>query len=181
VSRPSDRAIAQAFWEMPLHDKGAIGWAADVGTRAREIDAAAPEGAQEINYDLRTSAGLNNACAKMQMKEGQGASDALYELAVKHGAPGAVAAGFAHTVNNAMIALHEQALERTTTPPQPQDAARDREDAERYRWLRDKAISGTRHDPAVLKDGPTDLCEFMFGDELDAAIDAARGAGGGGN
>ncbi len=47
-------------------------------------------------------------------------------------------------------------------------------DAERYRWLRDKAMMGSRHDPAVLKDGPTDCCEFMFGKELDAAIDAAR-------
>lgn len=46
-------------------------------------------------------------------------------------------------------------------------------DAERYRWLRDKAMMGSRHDPAVLKDGPTDCCEFMFGEELDAAIDAA--------
>ncbi|MCF3486966.1 hypothetical protein [Stenotrophomonas maltophilia] len=51
-----------------------------------------------------------------------------------------------------------------------------RKDAERYRWLRNDAITGTRHDPAVLKDGPTDCCDFMFGDELDAAIDAAMGA-----
>ena len=49
-------------------------------------------------------------------------------------------------------------------------------DAERYRWLRNDAMSGTRHDPAVLKDGPTDCCDFMFGDELDEAIDAAIGA-----
>lgn len=51
-----------------------------------------------------------------------------------------------------------------------------RMDAERYRWLRDDAMNGTRHDPAVLKDGPTDCCDFMFGDELDEAIDAAMGA-----
>lgn len=51
-----------------------------------------------------------------------------------------------------------------------------RKDAERYQWLRNDAITGTRHDPAVLKDGPTDCCDFMFGDELDAAIDAAMGA-----
>ena len=51
-----------------------------------------------------------------------------------------------------------------------------RKDAERYRWLRNDAMSGTRHDPAVLKDGPTDCCDFMFGDELDEAIDAAMGA-----
>lgn len=51
-----------------------------------------------------------------------------------------------------------------------------RKDADRYRWLRNDAMTGTRHDPAVLKDGPTDCCEFMFGDELDAAIDAAMGA-----
>lgn len=51
-----------------------------------------------------------------------------------------------------------------------------RKDAERYRWLRNDAITGTRHDPAVLKDGPTDCCDFMFGDELDAAIDAAMWA-----
>lgn len=51
-----------------------------------------------------------------------------------------------------------------------------RKDAERYRWLRDDAMTGTKHDPAVLKDGPADCCEFMFGDELDEAIDAAMGA-----
>lgn len=51
-----------------------------------------------------------------------------------------------------------------------------RKDAERYRWLRNDAMTGTKHDPAVLKDGPTDCCDFMFGDELDAAIDAAMGA-----
>lgn len=51
-----------------------------------------------------------------------------------------------------------------------------RVDAERYRWLRNDAMTGTKHDPAVLKDGPTDCCDFMFGDELDAAIDAAMGA-----
>lgn len=54
-----------------------------------------------------------------------------------------------------------------------------RKDAKRYRWLRDDAANGTRHDPAVLKDGPTDDCEFMFGGELDAAIDAAMGEGNG--
>lgn len=46
-------------------------------------------------------------------------------------------------------------------------------DAARYRWLRDKAMFGTRHDPAVLKDGPSDCCEFAFGEELDALVDAA--------
>lgn len=51
-----------------------------------------------------------------------------------------------------------------------------RQDAERYRWLRNDAMTGTKHDPAVLKDGPTDCCDFMFGDELDEAIDAAMGA-----
>lgn len=51
-----------------------------------------------------------------------------------------------------------------------------RKDAERYRWLRNDAMNGTKHDPAVLKDGPTDCCDFMFGDELDEAIDAAMGA-----
>lgn len=51
-----------------------------------------------------------------------------------------------------------------------------RRDAERYRWLRDDAMTGTKHDPAVLKDGPADCCEFMFGGELDETIDAAMGA-----
>lgn len=50
-----------------------------------------------------------------------------------------------------------------------------RVDAERYRWLRNDAMTGTKHDPAVLKDGPTDCCDFMFGDELDSAIDTAMG------
>lgn len=45
-------------------------------------------------------------------------------------------------------------------------------DAERYRWLREKAML-RGHDPAVLKDGPADCCEFYFGEELDAAIDSA--------
>lgn len=49
-----------------------------------------------------------------------------------------------------------------------------RADAERYLWLRDEAHQASRHAPAVLKDGPTDECSFYFGNELDAAIDAAR-------
>ena len=48
-----------------------------------------------------------------------------------------------------------------------------RRDAERYRWLRNKSEFGTRHDPAVYKDGPTDDLDFFHGDELDAAIDQA--------
>lgn len=52
------------------------------------------------------------------------------------------------------------------TQPQPQDAARDREDAERYRCLR-----STRVNPHAV---------LPCGDELDAYIDAARGAGWGG-
>ncbi|SDY08313.1 hypothetical protein [Lysobacter enzymogenes] len=51
----------------------------------------------------------------------------------------------------------------------PQDTARDREDAERYRWLRDE------FDPSV-----DDEILWLSGDSFDAAIDAARGAGGGG-
>lgn len=47
-------------------------------------------------------------------------------------------------------------------------------DAARYRWLRDSAMLGTKHDPAVLIDGPSDCCEFAFGLDLDAAVDAAR-------
>jgi len=50
-------------------------------------------------------------------------------------------------------------------------------DAERYRWLRNDAMNGSKHDPAVLKDGPADCCEFMFDDELDSAIDAAMEKG----
>ena len=48
-----------------------------------------------------------------------------------------------------------------------------RRDAERYRWLRNKSEFGTRHDPAVYKDGPTEDLDFFHGDELDAAIDQA--------
>ncbi|QQP96462.1 hypothetical protein [Lysobacter enzymogenes] len=174
---------------------------------------AQPEGAQGIDYNIRTSAGLNNACAKMHMAEGQGASDALYELAVKHGAPEATAAGFAHTVNNAMIALHEQALDRpVTTPPQPTEAARDREDAAAKfgafaveilnldaDWIGD--VDGGMLQDAAVKHGlldPVEVAEpcgegcncsaygefphecFRPTPIMQAAIDAARAAGGGG-
>lgn len=67
---------------------------------------------RETNLDVRTSAGMNNICAAMHFKDGQGASDAIYTLAVEHGAESYVAAGFAHTVNNAMLALYEMALDK---------------------------------------------------------------------
>ena len=46
-------------------------------------------------------------------------------------------------------------------------------DAERYRWLRDDAMHGARHDPAIAVVGDMeDAC--LFGVDADAAIDAAR-------
>jgi hypothetical protein len=48
--------------------------------------------------------------------------------------------------------------------------------AKRYLYLRNDAMTGTRHDPAVLLDGPSDCCTFAFGDELDLIIDAAIAA-----
>lgn len=55
----------------------------------------------------------------------------------------------------------------------PQATAAGPSDAERYRWLRNSAALGSKHDPAVMIDGPADCCKFAFGSDLDAAIDAA--------
>lgn len=56
------------------------------------------------------------------------------------------------------------------------------EDAERYRWLRDEANEAKRSEPMVMVD-PLDRAaqRLIHGEELDAAIDAARAAGGGGS
>lgn len=45
-------------------------------------------------------------------------------------------------------------------------------DAERYRWLRDKAEWSTRHDPSVSAYVMDDSPPALYGEELDAAIDA---------
>ena len=51
-----------------------------------------------------------------------------------------------------------------------------REDAERYRWLRNEANYARKHDPlCVLGFGPEQ--EMVDGEQLDAAIDAARREG----
>lgn len=49
MTAPSDKAIApeflaQAFWEVPLFDKGAIAWVEQVGIRARELQAQQGQG-----------------------------------------------------------------------------------------------------------------------------------------
>lgn len=48
-----------------------------------------------------------------------------------------------------------------------------REDAERYRWLRSDVATAENYPIACMRDGGW----LLLGDELDAAIDAAREAG----
>ena len=50
-----------------------------------------------------------------------------------------------------------------------------RADARRYRWLRDVAATTTDSEPVVCSSTPNDR-ECLFGDGLDAAIDAAMEA-----
>jgi hypothetical protein len=50
-----------------------------------------------------------------------------------------------------------------------------RRDAERYRWLRDEHSAVAESCMFIT---PDHMAEFRFGDDLDAAIDAARGNGG---
>lgn len=120
---------------------------------------------QVADYNVRTSAGLNNACAKMHMKEDQGASDALYELAVKHGAPEAAAAGFAHTVNNAMIALHEQAIDWTQPAAAP---------AVVVDWSMVATLRKLRTDVAAMKEDPY-RGDAVFRCGLNGGIDCVLG------
>lgn len=49
-------------------------------------------------------------------------------------------------------------------------------DARRYRWLRNDANGASRHSPAVLADGPTDECTFLFTETLDKAVDSEMAA-----
>lgn len=51
---------------------------------------------------------MQKAAASQTRKDGVGACDALYELAVKHGANDAEAAGFAHHVNGSLALLETQ-------------------------------------------------------------------------
>lgn len=52
---------------------------------------------------------MQKTAASQTRKDGVGACDALYELAVKHGASDTEAAGFAHQVNGALALLEAQA------------------------------------------------------------------------
>lgn len=54
---------------------------------------------------IKTQKRLIRSCARDAMRDGVGAMDALYELAVKHGADPKVASGFAHTANGAFALM----------------------------------------------------------------------------
>ncbi|WP_064748682.1 hypothetical protein [Lysobacter antibioticus] len=145
MDKPSDRAIAQAFWDAKENwDKNDGPYFLNLDyenllDRAREIDAAAPEGAQ-----------------------GQDVKD-LRDMA-KHFAERALLCDPKWNPHQVSARYRDLCLRLAATPPQHQDAARDREDAARYRWL--------RKDPSMLL--------HLSNRDFDAAIDAARAAGGGG-
>jgi hypothetical protein len=114
--RPSDRAIAQAFMELVGYDfLPAIGARDAVIERAREIDAAAPEGAQAV------------ACHRWR-RNGEIVGVSNYGGWID-GPPSEREHGAAENLSGTC----EWTVEYAYTAPPSQDA----EDAARYRWLRD--------------------------------------------
>lgn len=89
--------------------------------------------------------------------------NAEYSAAVKEGSHDAL--GLWDMLRDKMMEHADWLLSRA------RDAERDREDAERYRWLRDKAPHATPPAPYVSRNCGDECLE---GPELDAAIDAAR-------
>lgn len=60
----------------------------------------------------------------------------------------------------------------TTVSPEVREAIRACiKDAERYRWLRNQASFGTRHDPVACLYPGTEDWECLEGEALDTAID----------
>lgn len=122
TERPSDRAIAQAFYEIGAgNSEQAINWQR-IERRARELDDEAPEGAQvAVAYRWWNGTGWSYG---------------------ERTPPGAKA-----------HALY-------TTAPQPQDAARDREDAELFRYI-ERHVAAWHAEGAVL---PRIVVDPMFHD-----------------
>lgn len=172
----------------------------DDGVRPRDP---APEGAQPTRpYVSFDAGGVKVDLARyLKTPEGQAAVRSASGSGMAEGAQGAVAIGRVCYApdRNGCSRWHfwpeQSAHDHVDTLPwddgaqaskvftvyttQPQDTARDQEDAERYRWLRDKANDARRSAPMVMAD-PLDKAaqRLIHGEELDAAIDAARGAGG---
>lgn len=154
MTKPSDRAIAQAFFKV-LADPS-VAWRAEpaqrfldaVASDAARLDAAAPEGAQFVTGTVEAVGSDENGQPRILI----------------------------HTTREAlrdgpMLACRDVYV--STAPPSlgGEDAAL-REDAERYRWLRDCNLSAHAGLRQAIEYGS---------DQLDAAIDAARAAEGDGH
>ncbi len=170
MNRPSDRAIAQAFWETDsLDGDGSYRFEEKVIARAREIDAAEPEGAQFVTGTVEAVGSDENGQPRILIHSTR---EALRD--------------------GPMLACRDVYV--STAPPSlgGEDKAL-REDAERYRWLRENCgYSGSgphtgaqvivyyadagagRH--GIAYTGPRQRVGIVA---LDAAIDAARAAEGG--
>lgn len=132
-----------------------------------EIDAAVPEGAQGADYYYVEEGGSGWT---IYWPDRPG-----YFYLFGHGDEAKIRA------KSVCRALNKEHLRWLTTPPQPQDAARDREDAERYRWLREHFRFANDSLRELWFDQTLEPNDSSAQTDLDAAIDAARGAGGGGS
>lgn len=155
TNRPSDRAIAMAFWEYQ-NERGTWVYPTDTGeflsrilTMAKEIDAAAPEGAQPIGYFD---------------------PDVLAHLADGNIDPVGVLRRKPNKTSNVPVYTTAHSLDA-------EDGAKDREDALRYRWLVEQTKMGSI--PGI-SGAYIEIFEKSFEgpDEITAEIDAARAAGG---
>lgn len=179
TDRPSDRAIAQAFEiELAKLLPGAQQNIRDAMARGESLSwemfragwlAAAPEGAQPSLFRHLVAIG-----------GGRYAWTDWYDIE-----------RFTDEESSQPLGLCNVQY-AYTTPPQPTEAARDREDAERYRWLRDRALNFERESsghgtPWCVIGMDLGDAEPLYGTSLDSVmdecmvIDAARAAGGGGS
>lgn len=175
MAKPSDRALAQALYSYKNeHDV----WVYPGDTRefllelfklAREIDAAAPEGAQPRCPDCNAAVLFECVvCSAGNYPKPERVQPTMYQQIHRHHKDAKWEECNKATYDQ-YIAYHQK---YGGAPPvralytiQPQDT----EDAARYRWLRDK------FDPSV-----DDEILWLSGENFDSAIDAARAAGGGG-
>lgn len=148
------------------------------------IDAAAPEGAQEKSWRGALSALLEHVDRETCTHEETHRGGAIWTICDSCGRKWADDEGGFIPHEDAPAVAAARAL--LTTPPQPPEAAQDREDAERYRWLRHRTGAASFDGGTFVFPGPSvlaadlKLCELNCAIALDDAIDAARAAGGGG-
>jgi len=177
MTKSSDRALAQAFraWADRARAGNGHGVFKDAATfieqHAAEIDAAAPEGAQAVALSLSDADEIAKVCAHKHGKDHAYVREAGLDFEPHLWVVEAVRAGFAYA--------------RVTAPPSQdaEDAAKDREDAEKWRALNRPWVSTPRPPRA---DGACSRCgNCRRGDFANCKnrqyFDAARAAEGDGH